>query len=449
MAHIRPFRAIRYNPGVVGDLQKVVAPPYDVISPQQQTLLHMQSPYNAVHLDFNKESDPYAAAAQTFQTWLSQQVVQQDPEPAFYCYSQEFSLKNGQQRRRTGIFTSLRLEEFESGIIRPHERTFERAKKDRLALLRACQAHLSSIFCLYSGSNWSLEQTLRAELAQPAAVDIQDDAGVTHRLWPITNPDTIADLHARLADESLIIADGHHRYETALQYCRERASEASEIDPNGSSDSTTSTGEEPFRYVLAYLTNAEDPNLTILPTHRLIQQTRLPSPASLQAVLKRDFRLARYALTQRDAFLDALADSEQNGQNGRYGQNGKDRRIGCVLAGAEHYWLLSFNDRVTHGLQASEAIKGLDVTVLHSVIFQRFLGLPPEVQKKAVAYTSDGNEALRLVAEGQSQAAFLLRSTTFEQIKRVCKGGETMPQKSTYFYPKLLTGLVFYHLGKE
>ena len=446
MAYIRPFRAIRYNPAVVGDLQKVVAPPYDVISPQQQTLLHMQSPYNAVHLDFSQESDPYAAAAQTFQTWLSQQVVQQDPAPAFYCYSQEFSLKNGQQRRRTGIFTALRLEEFESGIIRPHERTFEPAKKDRLALLRACQAHLSSIFCLYSGSaesNWSLEQTLQAELAQPAAVDIHDDAGVTHRLWPITNPDSIADLRARLADESLIIADGHHRYETALQYCREQASE---IDPNGSSDSTSSTGEEPFRYVLAYLTNAQDAGLTILPTHRLIQQTRLPSPASLQAVLKRDFRLARYALTQRDAFLAALAAPIQNG---RYGQNGPERRIGCVLAGAEHYWLLSFDDRVTHGLQASEAIRGLDVTVLHDVIFQRFLGLPPEVQKGAVSYTSDEDEALRLVAERQCQAAFLLRSTTFEQIKRVCEGGETMPQKSTYFYPKLLTGLVFYHLGKE
>ncbi len=443
MAQIRPFRAIRYNLAAVGDLQKVVAPPYDVISPEQQTLLHLQSPYNAVHLDFNKESDPYAAAAETFQTWLSQQVVQQDPEPAFYCYSQEYTLKDGEQRRRIGLFTALRLEEFESGIIRPHERTFEPAKKDRLALLRACQAHLSSIFCLYSGSagsNWSLEQTLRTELAQPATVEIQDATGVTHRLWPTTNPDTIADLRARLADEPLIIADGHHRYETALQYCREQASE---VDAKASSGTTSATGEEPFRYVLAYLTNAQDAGLTILPTHRLIQQTRLPSPAGLQSVLKRDFRLARYALTQRDAFLDALGAPEQNG---RYGQ---ERRIGCVLAGAEHYWLLSFDDRVTHSLPASEAMRGLDVTVLHDVIFQRFLGLPPEVQKKVVSYTSADKEALRLVVEGQSQAAFLLRSTTFEQIKQVCGGGETMPQKSTYFYPKLLTGLVFYHLGKE
>ena len=425
MAHIRPFRALRYNPDVVGDLKKVVSPPYDVISPEQQTLLHLQSPYNATHLDFNNAEDPYAAAAQTFQAWLSQHVVQPDPEPGFYCYTQEFTLKDGQHYRRTGLFTALQVEDFESGVIRPHERTFERAKKDRLALLKACQAHLSSIFCLYAGSDWSLEDTLQDELAQPAGVEITDDAGVTHRLWPITNPTAIADISARLADEPLIIADGHHRYETALQYRRERTAE------------TSTSEDEPFQYVLAYLTNAEDAGLTILPTHRLIQQTRLPSPTSLQAVLKRDFRIARYAPAQRETFLNALS------------APGPERRIGCVMAGAEHYWLLSFDDRVTHGLSASEAMRALDVTVLHDVIFERFLGLPPDVQKQAVSYTSDDDEALQRVAAGESQAAFLLRSTTFEQIKQVCEGGETMPQKSTYFYPKLLTGLVFYHLEQE
>ena len=424
MAQIRPFRALRYNPDVVGDLKKVVSPPYDVISPEQQTLLHLQSPYNAIHLDFNKAEDPYTVAAQTFQTWRSQRVVQPDPEPGFYCYTQDFTLTDGQPRRRTGIFAALRVENFESGVIRPHERTFEHAKKDRLALLRACQAHLSSIFCLYAGSGWSLEHTLRDALAQPASVEIADAAGVTHRLWPIADPVAIADITAQLSDASLIIADGHHRYETALQYSRERTAE-------------TSAGEDkPFHYVLAYLTNAEDTGLTILPTHRLIRQTRLPNPTSLQAVLKRDFRLARYAPAQRQAFLNALS------------APGPERRIGCVMAGAEHYWLLSFDDRVTHGLPASAALRALDVTVLHDVLFERFLGLPPAVQKQAVSYTSDTDEALQRVAAGESQAAFLLRSTTFEQIKQVCDGGETMPQKSTYFYPKLLTGLVFYHLGQ-
>ena len=422
MAQIRPFRALRYNPAVVGDLKNVVSPPYDVISPQQQTLLHLQSPYNATHLDFNKADDPYTAAAQTFQTWLSQGVVQPDPQPGFYCYTQEFTLQDGQPRRRTGIFAALRVEDFESGVIRPHERTFERAKKDRLALLRACRAHLSSIFCLYAGAGWSLEHTLRDALARPAAVEIADDAGVSHRLWPIQDPASIADITAQLADKSLIIADGHHRYETALQYSRERTAE------------TGAGTDRPFQYVLAYLTSAEDSGLTILPTHRLIRQTRLPSPTSLQAVLKRDFRLVRYAPAHRQAFLNALA------------APGPERRIGCVMAGAEHDWLLSFDDRATHGLSASAALRALDVTVLHEVLFERFLGLPPAVQRQAVSYTSDTDEALRCVATGDAQAAFLLRSTTFEQIQQVCAGGETMPQKSTYFYPKLLTGLVFYHL---
>ena len=192
--------------------------------------------------------------------------------------------------------------------------------------------------------------------------------------------------------------------------------------------------DRPFHYVLAYLTSAEDSGLTILPTHRLIRQTRLPSPTDLQAVLKRDFRLTRYAPAQRQAFLNALS------------APGPERRIGCVMAGAEHDWLLSFDDRATQGLPVSAAMRALDVTVLHDVLFERFLGLPPAVQKQAVSYTSDTDEALQRVSAGDAQAAFLLRSTTFEQIQQVCAGGETMPQKSTYFYPKLLTGLVFYHL---
>ena len=422
MAHIRPFRALRYNPAVVGDLKKVVSPPYDVISPEQQTLLHLQSPYNATHLDFNRADDPYTAAAETFQDWLSRRVVQPDPEPGFYCYTQEYTLQDGQPRQRTGIFAALRVENFESGVIRPHERTFERAKKDRLALLRACRAHLSSIFCLYAGAGWSLEHTLGEALAQPAAVEVADDAGVTHRLWPIRDPAVVADITAQLSDKSLIIADGHHRYETALQYSRERTAE------------TGADEDRPFHYVLAYLTSAEDSGLTILPTHRLIRQTRLPGPTNLQAVLKRDFRLTRYAPAHRQAFLNALS------------APGPERRIGCVMAGAEHDWLLSFDDRVTHGLPASAAMRALDVTVLHDVLFERFLGLPPAVQKQAVSYTSDTDEALQRVSTGDAQAAFLLRATTFEQIQQVCEGGETMPQKSTYFYPKLLTGLVFYHL---
>lgn len=421
MARIRPFRALRYDPEVVGDLGRVVAPPYDVISPEQQNRLQLQSPYNAVHLDFNAAPDPYAAAAHTLQGWRAQGVVKRDAEPGFYCYAQEFTPKGGQSRRRTGFFAALRVEDFASGIIRPHEQTFERAKKDRLALLQACQTHLSSIFCLYAGAEWSLEDTLQVEFTLPS-VDVRDADGVRHRLWPVHKPTLVEELTTRLAEETLIIADGHHRYETALQYSRERGIE------------THDDADAPFHYMLAYLTNAHDAGLTILPTHRLLRHARLPRAADLFRVLTRDFRATRYRLAHRNAFVGALM------------APGPQRRIGFALAGAEHYWLLAFDERAAHALTASPALKDLDVTVLHEVIFKDVLGLPPTVQKQDIAYTSDQDAALDSVASGDSQAAFLLRPTSFAQVERVCAGGETMPQKSTYFYPKLLTGLVFYPL---
>jgi uncharacterized protein (DUF1015 family) len=220
----------------------------------------------------------------------------------------------------------------------------------------------------------------------------------------------------------LIIADGHHRYETALRYRQEQEAQGRASD------------NEPYDYVLAFLTNAYDEGLVILPTHRLLKNTAIPSPQNLQAVLKRDFRIRMFAQSDTAAFLAALR------------ATGTDRRIGCAVAGASHYWLLSFDDRVTSGLPFSIPLRALDVTVLHEVILARFFGLPTEQQKQVLSYTIDEEEALRRVAERRIQAAFLLNATPFDQVVAVCEQGETMSQKSTYFYPKLLTGLVFYQL---
>jgi uncharacterized protein (DUF1015 family) len=423
MALIRPFRGVRYNPAVVSDLQEVVSPPYDVISPEQQTLLHLRNPYNAVHLDLNRDPERYETAARMFRDWLERKVLIQDEEPTLYFYTQEFTLKDGSHHRRAGVLAALRLEEFSSGMVRPHERTFESAKNDRLALLRACQAHLSPIFCLCSRPGWALERTLVPAVASSPLMTVQDDQHTTHRVWGVTDRALIAEVAANLAREPLIIADGHHRYETALRYRTERAA------AQGSA-----SGEEPFNYVLTYLTNAQDEGLVILPTHRLLREGPLPSPQHLRAVLQRDFRVTLFSLADPTAFFTALR------------APGPERRIGCAWAGAGHYWLLSFDERVTQNLPISASLRALDVTVLHDVIFQRFLGLPPEVQKQKLSYTVDDEEALRLVSERRCQAAFFLTPTTFAQIAEVCAQGETMPQKSTYFFPKLPTGLVFYRL---
>jgi len=423
MALIRPFRGVRYNPAVMSNLQEIVSPPYDVISPEQQTLLHLRSPYNAVHLDLNWDPERYETAARRFRDWLERKVLVQDEEPALYFYTQEFTLKDGSRHKRAGVLVALRLEEFSSGMIRPHERTFENAKNDRLALLRSCRAHLSPVFCLYSGPGWALEQTLAPALASSPLMTVQDDQQTMHSVWCVTDRALIAEVAARLAREPLIIADGHHRYETALQY---------RIECVAAQGSTS--GEEPFNYVLAYLTNAQEEGLVILPTHRLLCEGPLPSPQHLRTVLQRDFRMTLFPLTDPTAFFTALR------------APGPERRIGCAFAGASHYWLLSFDQRVTQNLPVSAPLRALDVTVLHDVIFQKFLGMPPEVQKQKLSYTVNDEEALRLVSERLCQAAFFLTPTTFAQIAEVCAHGETMPQKSTYFFPKLLTGLVFYRL---
>ena len=422
MAIIRPFRGVRYNPAVVGDLQHVVSPPYDVISSEQQTLLHLRSPFNAIHLDLNRDPERYAAAARTFASWLAQGAIFQEEEPALYYHVQEFTLKDGVPRRRVGVFAALHLEEFASGKIRPHERTFESAKADRLALLKACQAHLSSIFCLFSRPGWSLEQSCASAVSGTPIIDVVDDGSVSHKLWRVTDPALLSEIARQIENEPLIIADGHHRYETALRYRRECLEQ-------GKSD-----GEEPFNYVLAYLTNAQEEGLVILPTHRLLQGVTMPNAQHLRLVLQREFRLSAFALENAEAFLAALH------------APGANRRIGCAMAGANHYWLLSFDERITQGLPISTPLRALDVTVLHDVLFQRFLGLPPEVQKQQLTYAVDEEEALRRVAARQCQAAFLLNPTTFQQVVDVCEGGETMPQKSTYFFPKLLTGTIFYKL---
>ena len=422
MAIIRPFCGVRYNPAVAGDLRQLVSPPYDVISPEQQTELHFRSPYNAIHIDLNQDADRYGSAAQRFREWQQQHVLVPDAEPSLYLYAQQFTLRDGIPRRRLGVFAALKLEEFSSGIVRPHERTFEGAKQDRLALLNACQAHLSSVFCVYGKRDWSLEHVAEQVLTSSPLASFTDENGVTHTLWRTANPAIISAIAEGVAQESLIIADGHHRYETALRYRQERAAKG-----------RTST-DESYDYVLAFLTNAYDEGLVILPTHRLIKSTSIPSPQNLQAVLKRDFRVKMFAHSDASAFLAALR------------APGTDRRIGCAVAGASHHWLLSFDDRVTTGLPVSLPLRALDVTVLHEVILPRFFGLPAELQKQALSYTINEEEALQGVAERRLNAAFLLNATPFEQVAAVCEQGETMSQKSTYFYPKLLTGLVFYQL---
>jgi uncharacterized protein (DUF1015 family) len=399
MAVVSPFRALRYDAAYVGDLGAVVAPPYDVISSAQQDALYARSRWNVVRLILPREPGRAAAAATTLRAWIESGVLALDPEPALYFYSQEFSLSDGSRHRRDGVLCRLGLEEFASGVVRPHERTFPGPKADQLALLRATGAYLSPIFGLYARPGERLRDV--AAVSGPPLVELTEEHGERHRLWRVTDPRAVARVAAALAAETIFIADGHHRYETALAYRAERGAEGSGA-------------------ILAFISNMEEPGLVVLPTHRLLRVSPRLAPGDLEGRLRESFAVEPLpAEGARPAgALDVVL---------------PDRRLRLrPLAAARA--------RVA-GLPPT--VRGLDVAVLHGAILEPILG----VGSAELDFTHEDGEAFAAVASGRATAAFLLNPPSVVAVRAVCLAGELMPEKSTYFYPKLASGLVFDLVG--
>ena len=433
---LKPFCALRYDPAKVGDLARVVAPPYDVIDTAAQERLYARSPYNAVRLILNRDHDPYGAAAATLAEWRARGVLASDPASALYLYAQRFPVPGGGELERTGVIGALRLESFDSGRVRPHERTLDRAKNDRLALLRACRASLSPIFGLVSAPAWHFGELVPARAPD---VELRDDAGARHRVWRLADPPAVAAITERLAGKDVFIADGHHRYETALRYRDEvRAALAASAPPPGS---------VPCDYMLAYLTTMEDPGLLILPTHRVLRSLPL-APAALRAALATYFTVEDLPWTEEGmaTLLDRLQGHRAHGSE-TAGGPAPGVRMGAAVEGAGALWLLS---AATAALplpaELPPVLKALDVTVLHQVVLAGVLGLPIGERggTPGLSYTQDAQSALALVAAGKAAAAFFLPPTDVEDLRAVALAGLTMPEKSTFFHPKLLTGLVIY-----
>jgi len=392
VAVIRPLAGLRYDPAHVGDVGLVLAPPYDVISPAEQTALYGRSPQNVVRLILPREPDRGAASARTLRARVESGVLVREPLPAIYLYSQQFSLPDGSTRRRDGIICRLRLEDFSRGIVRPHERTLPGPKADRLAILRATGANLSPIFGLYARPGEPVR-----ELVGPVGEPVVDVNG-WHQLWRVTDPAAIARVEAALAPETVIIADGHHRYETALEYRDEQR------------------GNDAAAFVLAYLANMEEEGVVILPTHRLV---RAPLPPDLDASLRADFEVEPLPASRRRA-----------------------GEIDCVLPDRR----LRLRPRPTaHARLAAlpAALRTLDVELLHQAILEPILGADPA----ALEFTHDDDEAADAVRTGRAAAAFLLNPPSMAAVRAVCLAGELMREKSTYFYPKLATGLVLSLVG--
>ncbi|MBI2962268.1 MAG: DUF1015 domain-containing protein [Deltaproteobacteria bacterium] len=429
MPVVRPFRGLLYDPAVAGAIESLVAPPYDVIGREEQERLYEASPYNVIRLDLARDDDRYGAASRSFAEWRARGVLARDREPAFYVYAQRHRSKNGEEPERYGFFTRLRLEEFSSGKVLPHERTLASAKADRLALQRACRANLSSIFGLYSAPDFALAEAAREVVARPAWADFTDGASVRHRLWRLADPALQRVLEERLERRTVYIADGHHRYETALRY---RDDMRQETGRRG--------GEEPFDYVLAFLVNMDEPGLVVLPTHRLLRRLPIAAPSLLDR-LRASFRVEAVARSAgRGAFLE------------RRRPRAGERRLGVALRGEDSWFVLVARDGDNDArLAGSTALRRLDVTLLHGLVLEgaaSILGLDAhrEAEAGGLVYTKDDDEAVERVERGEFAAAFLLNATRVDEVRAVAEAGETMPEKSTYFYPKIATGLVFHSL---
>jgi uncharacterized protein (DUF1015 family) len=430
MAEFVPFPGLRYNTQKV-DLSNVICPPYDVIKGSARDTLAQRDAHNIVQVElatyYGQDATPqqYAASAHLLNEWREQGILVQD-DPAFYLYEQEFSVPtSGEVRKRRGVLGALRLEEFGEGV-QPHEHTLSGPKADRLNLLRATRTNTSPIFGLYSDSDGWVAQLLKNIAEVRPDAEAVDAEGVAHRLWKVTDDETVNAIDAALEDEPILIADGHHRYETALNFRNECRAQAE-------AEGKTWTGDEDENYVMMMCVGTSDEGLVVLPTHRVVKVEGEPS--TLTEGLSQFFDTQE--ISDLNTLQAALEDPASAPRPGRFG---------AIIGG--NYLLAQLKEGGAHqaamDTSKSEAYRDLDVSILHGLILEKLLGIDAEKLAAGahVSYTIDPSEALAKVQSGDYGAAFLMRSTPVEQVQAVAAAGDKMPQKSTYFYPKLYTGLV-------
>ncbi len=437
MADVQPLRALRYDTAVVGDLANVVAPPYDVIDATQRAELIARSPFNVVAVDLPLgahgedpgaaagagSQDPYTAAGELFESWQAQGAVIRDEEPALWAHTQDYTGPDGQTRTRRGFFCRVRIEDYGAGRVRPHERTHPGPKEDRLRLTRATEANISPIFSLYSDPSEAAWRAVAPATEQTPWADITDAEGTVHRLWRVSDPEAIAAVQAATADAELLIADGHHRYETMQAYAAEVGG-ATGPAPHGD-----------HRYILMCLVALEDPGLTVFPTHRLIGGLDEERRAALDAALARDFEITEVP-------IEEITPAPGEGPLQLGFIDGRDGRALRLTLKDQ-----AIADAALPGY--SEAYRHLDTGVLETLLLKNALGYSDEdiAHFNGLFYARDTAEALAMVRSGEYDAAFLMRPTPVGQVREVAAAGENMPPKSTFFYPKLLTGLLFNPLG--
>ncbi|MCX5681052.1 MAG: DUF1015 domain-containing protein [Candidatus Omnitrophica bacterium] len=423
MATIKPFKAVHYNPKKIDDMAKVVCPPYDVISPKEQAGFYQADPFNYIRilLGVEKETDnsqdnKYTRARKIFVEWLEKNILITDEKPCIYVYQQEYKVF-GQKKARIGFLALMRLRDKEGSKVFPHENTHMAAKVDRLSLLRSVKASLCPIFVCYSDRYKRIDNLSQEFIDHKKPfIDVCDADDVHHILWRVEDPGLIEKVQSLMNGQPLFIADGHHRYEVAMEYCKQRLEGRQNF-----------TGEEPFNYVMTYFTNLESKDLSILPIHRVVK--KLPKTLDF---LEEFFRIDKVGSINELSRLLPKAGKNENA-------------FGLYTKGAIK--LLRLKNKLLidqHIHEGGKDYRSLDATILKYFIFDRV-----KIASEDIIYKKDLKEATDMVDAGEASACFVLNPIHVDQLKAVALNGERMPPKTTYFYPKVLSGLTIYNMETE
>ena len=432
MATINPFQGLRYDEKKAGNIKDLVTPPYDVIDATAQEGYYQINPHNVIRLEYGKITpsdndmdNRYTRAADFFRRWQDEGALRAENKPALYLYQQQFAVE-GKTMVRTGIICRVKLEPYENGVVLPHEETMPKHKADRLALMQACGANFSPIFGLYTDPDRQVDKLLLSEVQNtPANFDFIDEQGLGHRLWVITEPIMVEQVQQLMQEQRIFIADGHHRYETALNYALQNPDRPA------------------AGYIMMTLVNLYDPGLVILPTHRMVVESKVEQQ-QLLANLQEDFvveKLTATDVSQVTELMHSLAEFQDSG-------NTAHRQVLGLYVGGNIYYTLTLRDEdiINRKMppERSTAWRRLDVSVLQKLILENLLGIDMQAVAAGdvIKYTRDAQEAVQAVDQGQCRMSFLMNPTLIAEVTEVATNGEKMPQKSTFFYPKLITGLV-------
>jgi uncharacterized protein (DUF1015 family) len=436
MAEVHPFRGVRYNQQLVKDISIVISPPYDIITPQMAPELYRRSEYNFVRIEANRElpqdtakDNKYTRSTAILEQWLEQAIFQVDEVPTIYLHDHYF-VHLGREYKRRGITLCIRLEEWDKMVVRPHEGTLAEPKNDRLNLLWALQLNTSPILALYEDKKGMVSSVLAEQERNKPIIASGSVGGERHNVWAITEGEAIDQIRQSLAHQPVYIADGHHRYESALAYRREMCTCTDPV-----------SGDEPFNFVMMTLVTFDDPGLIILPPHRMIRGISRATLDVAMARMKMFFDIDELLLAMPDIWrqVDNLLAGEAN-------------TVKLVLFGLapERLFVLKLRDLNAASRMMpyfhSELYKRLDVSIVDHIILEKVLELSSEREKAVLGYSHSREDAISRVSDQEYQLAFLLSPVTAETVKAVADAGDRMPRKSTYFYPKAPSGLVFYRL---